>query len=128
MFLLPLQMPCYPKKCRKKLPHANLKKAAGAPAKHCLWMQEQMDAAIKAFKDGWGINRAARDHGIPPTMLKDRISGKVQNGVRPSPRAYLSKVEEDELEAYLISSAGLGYGKTRWQVKAMVEGVATFKG
>ena len=36
-----------------------------------------IDAAIKAFEAGCGKNRAARDHEIPPTMLKDGISGKV---------------------------------------------------
>ena len=87
-----------------------------------------MDAALNACEEGCGVNKAARDHGIPPTTLKDRISGKVQNGMKSGPRAYMSKEEEDELEAYLIKCAKLGYGKTRWQVKGIVEKVLCPRG
>ena len=87
-----------------------------------------MNAALSAVEAGCGVNKAARDHGIPPTTLKDRLSGKVENGMKPGPQAYLAKEEEDELEEYLINSARLGYGKTRWQVKQMVQEVASSKG
>ena len=28
-----------------------------------------------------GVNKAARNHGVPPTTLKDRISNRVQHGI-----------------------------------------------
>ena len=38
-----------------------------------------MEQAIaKVQSGGASINQAARDHGIPHTALKDRISGKVE--------------------------------------------------
>jgi hypothetical protein len=36
-----------------------------------------MQAAIEAVKSGSGINRAALDNGVPPSILKDGISGRV---------------------------------------------------
>lgn len=90
-----------------------------------------MDAAIKAVMSsgsGISINQAAREHGIPPTTLKDRLSGRVVDGTKPGPIPYLSKDEEVELEEYLTQSVKVGYGKTRRQVKAIAENVASEKG
>lgn len=89
-----------------------------------------MDAAIRAVKLGsaLSINSAARDHGIPPTTLKDRLSGRVNPGSKPGPLPYLNNDEETELEAYLVQSCKVGYGKTLRQVKSIVENVATDKG
>lgn len=43
-------------------------------AKRLQWTRAQMDAALKSVLSGSAvsINRAAREHGIPPTTLKDR--------------------------------------------------------
>lgn len=68
---------------------------------------------MKAVKAGDGINQAARDHDVPPSSLKDRISGKVQHGQKPGPKPYLNKTEEHELGVFLKECAGIGYGKTR---------------
>ena len=48
---------------------------------------EQMEAAVKVLESGSGINRAAQDHGVPTTTLKDRTSGKVVHSKRPGPQA-----------------------------------------
>ena len=95
-----------------------------------LWSRAQMDAAIKAVMSGStvSINRAAKDHGIPPTTLKDRLSGRVLDGTKPGRAPYLNNDEEAELEEYLTESVKVGYGKTRREVKAIVENVATHKG
>ena len=40
------------------------------------WTEEGMKKAIEAVETGErGVNRAALDHGIPKSTLKDRISG-----------------------------------------------------
>ena len=69
-----------------------------------------MSAAMRAvmFDCAKSINRAALDHGVPPTTLKDRLSGRVIHGTKPGPVPYLSSAEEDELEAYLLQSCKLG--------------------
>ena len=88
-----------------------------------------MEAALFAVQSGdTSINKAARDHGIPPTTLKDRLSGRVVDGTKPGPLPYLNNEEEAELEAYLVQSSKVGYGRTRRQVKATVENVAVDKG
>ena len=93
------------------------------------WDEVSMQAAIRAAQDGLcSINQAARDHGIPCTTLKDRISGRVVHGTKPGPVPYLTKEEEDELEKYLLDAAKCGFGKTRKQVKAIVEKIAIKRG
>ena len=74
------------------------------------------------------MNQAALIHGMPPSTLKDRMSGRVLHGSKPGPVPYLAPEEEDELIGYLLKASQLGYGKTRRQVKEIVERVATTKG
>ena len=85
------------------------------------WTNIQMEKAMEAVMSGVGINRAAMEHGVPRTTLKDRISGRVDHGDNPGPAPYLSKEEEKELGAFLKRSAALGYGKSRKQVMAIAE-------
>ena len=40
------------------------------------WLEESMQAALKAVEDGQTVSQAARDRGIPKTTLIDRISGR----------------------------------------------------
>ena len=56
-----------------------------------------------------GINRAAVDHGIPSTTLKNRISGSIKNDSTGLDR-YLTDSEEKELSTFLKNCV---YGKTR---------------
>jgi transposase-like protein len=48
-----------------------------------------MTAAIKAVQEGQSISQAARDHGVPKTMLYDRVSGRVTHGTNPGPNLTL---------------------------------------
>ena len=89
-----------------------------------------MDAAIKAVMNGSAdsINAAARGHGVPPTTLKNRLSGRVVHGTNPGPVPYLSHYEEQELTEYLTQANTVGYGKTRHQIKVIAQRVAVDKG
>ena len=98
------------------------------PSKRKQWTDQQMLAAIEAVENGCGTNQAAKEHGVTKSTLKDRLSGRVVHGTNPGPRPYLSKREEDELADYLVQTAKVGYGKTRRQVKCIVEKVADEKG
>ena len=82
-----------------------------SPKKRKKWTQEQMASAIEAVKSGSGINRAALNHGIPPTSLKNRLSGHVKDGTLPGPRPYLTSDEENELATFLVDCAAIGFGK-----------------
>ena len=86
-----------------------------------------MEAAINSYKDGMGVIKAAALHGIPKTTLKDRVSGRVAHGSKSGPKSYLSSQEEKQLTEYLLEVSEAGYGKTRKQVKTMVEGIAKEK-
>ena len=83
---------------------------------------------MKAVKDGGGVNRAAHDHGVPSSTLKDRLSGKVVHGTKPGPKPYLNSTEEKELGTFLKECAGIGYGKTRRDVMHIAESVTKEKG
>ena len=95
--------------------------------KRLQWSNEQMEAAMKAVKSGSGINKAAQDHGVPKTTLKDRLSGNVLHGQKPGPKAYLRESEERELGAFLKECAGIGYGKARRDVMSIAQSVAEEK-
>ena len=65
--------------------------------------------ALHAVKDGEGVNQAAILHGIPPSTLKDRLSGMVVHGVNPGPNRYLDDNEEKLLAEHLVEAAKLVY-------------------
>ena len=87
-----------------------------------------MTGAIEAVKGGMGVNRAAKEFGVPTTTLRDRLSGRVTHGTNSGPKPYLSSQEEGELTEYLTSTSKAGYGKTRGQVMKIVQHVAKEKG
>ena len=92
------------------------------------WTNERMVAAMEAVETGKsGINRAAVDHGVPKTTLKNRLSGHVKHGKKPGPECYLNE-EEKELASFVKSCASIGYGKTRREVLGIAQSVATDKG
>ena len=61
-------------------------------------------------------------HNIPPSTLKDRLSGCVEHGKNSGPAPYLTSKEEKELSDHLILAAQSGYGKTCRDVMNVVEG------
>ena len=98
-------------------------------AKRKLWSEDQMTAAMDAvLKEGLSGNRAADLHGVPRATLKDRLSGRVIHGTKPGPRPYLTKKEESELSSHLLTASSIGYGKTRRDVRCLVESYLKGKG
>ena len=62
-----------------------------------------------------GVNRAAEQFGVPKTMLKDRLSGRVEPRSKSGLAQCLNKHDE-ELFEFLIEMAKIGYGKTKQEV------------
>ena len=122
-----LQMPRKKKSVRVVSSPIKPIKAPNRPAKLRNWKDEAMTGAIKAVKEGMGVNCAAKEFGVPATTLRNRLSGRVTHGTNPGPKPYLSSQEEDELAAYLTSTSKAGYGKTRRQVMNIVQHVAKEK-
>jgi len=84
-----------------------------------------MVAAMEEVKKGCiSIKRASEQCDVPRTTLQDRLVGRVQHGVEPSPKPYLNEVKEKDLAEFLEVTSSIGYSKTRKQVKAVVEIVA----
>ena len=77
---------------------------------------------------GRGTYPSALSHGVPYTTLKDRLSGRVIHGTKPGPITYLNAKEEEALTSHLVEATKVGYGKTRKQVKMIIEKVAQEKG
>ena len=87
-----------------------------------------MEAAMTAVKGGCTIKRAAEEHGVPVSTLRDRISGRVLRGTKPGPKPYLSSAEEGELSSFLQLCSNTGYGRTRSDVLCIARSVAAEKG
>ena len=86
------------------------------------WSNEQMQAALNSVVcDGISANKAAPQHRVPRSTLKDRLSGRVVHGCNPGPEPYLNVEEEQELVGHLINASNVGYGKTRQEVLNIVE-------
>ncbi len=50
---------------------------------------------MQAVRDGtMSANMAARSFSVPPSTLKDRISGRVKHGTKSGPIPYLDEAEE----------------------------------
>ena len=52
----------------------------------------------------------ALEFGVPLTMLKDRVSGRIIPNSNPGRQPYLSREEEKELMDFFISCSRLDYG------------------
>ena len=89
--------------------HCSSTKVSNRSAVRKQWSDVQMEAALESvIKDGLSQNRAADLH-------------RVVHGTNPGPQSYLSSSEELELAAFLVDTAKMGYGRTRRDVKCLVE-------
>ena len=83
-------------------------------AKLRIWSNQSMLQAMETVKSGYmGMNRAAIEHGVPRTTLKDRLSGRVIHGTNIGPKPYLTQEEEKQLVEFLVNCCKMGYGKSR---------------
>ena len=97
-------------------------KPSNRPAKLRSWSDVSMLWAMEAVKDGsMGVNRAALEHGVPRTSLKDRLAGRVIHGTKIGPK-------EKELVNFLVGCSKMGYGNTRSEVLKIVKATMKKKG
>ena len=98
------------------------------PCRYATWEDESMIKAMKAVDTGVSIRHAATTHGVPKSTLCDRVTGRVQHGVKSGPDPYLSRAEEDELVNFLLRCASVGYAHTRSEVLVIVNQILELKG
>ena len=85
------------------------------------WTDTQMVSALDEVLTKQLPANKARLYGVPPSTLKDHLSGRVVHDVKPRLTPYLITQEEKELAEHLVLSAKVGYGKTRRDVMNLVE-------
>ena len=115
------------KRSRRKKRCSSAPPTLESPRKRLKWKNESMVSAMEAVKRGSSIKRAAEEHGVPRMMLQDRVLGNVEHGKKPGQQPYLNKEEEEDLVKFVEVVADIGFGKTRKQIKAMVEKTARDK-
>ena len=84
------------------------------PVKRKAWSEESMVAAVRCvLHDDHSVREASRLHNVPFETLRRRITGRVEEGCRPGPSTALTESEEDQLAAYLVQMADMGFGVSR---------------
>ena len=87
-----------------------------------------MQKAVTAIKQkGVSLHQAAKMNEIPRSTLHDHVTGQVEHSVLPGLSPYLTR-EEEELVAFLIRCAGLGYLYRWYQIMAIVQEILKGKG
>lgn len=93
---------------RRKRSRKGPPKLGNRPSKYRKWTEESMAGGIKCVAlRKMGVNRAADQYGIPRTMFKDRLSGRVTPGTNPGPVPYLTSEEDDKLIQHLLTCADI---------------------
>ena len=83
---------------KENRPPKKKRKPAKRPTKLWDWTNEAMVRAMDAVKRGeMGVNRAALEHGVPRTSLKDRLAGRVVHGTKMGPKPYLMQKRKNSM-------------------------------
>ena len=86
-------------KTRNKISEA---KHPRAVKRHKLWDPDSMAKAMDAvITNEMGVNKAMQ-FDVPPTTLKDRISGRGMHGTKPGPPGFLTPEEDQELADFIV--------------------------
>ena len=81
-----------------------------------------MERALQATSSGMPIREASKSFGVPKPTLHDRISGRVQPGVRSGAPRYLDEEEEEEMVRWLEGCAAIGYAKSVRGIRGAIVG------
>ena len=65
---------------------------------------------------------------ISQSTIHDHVTGQIEHGALLGPSPYLTREEEEELVAFLIRCASIGYPHTRYQIMAIVQEILEGKG
>ena len=103
---------------------------ASQRAKRRCYSPSALVRAYQAVKEyGVPVYRAAREHAVPLTTLRDRVDNRVNvDCVKNGPEPVLSEIEEAKLVAHIKELAAVGYGYTRAEVCGMATDFAVTLG
>lgn len=93
------------------------------------WNEDYLHKAYLAhIEEGLSVRRAAEAYGVPKSTLQDRVSGRVQFGVKSGPPKFLTDEEELELVSFLCGCSAVGYAKSKQEVMSLVRSIVQSKG
>ena len=99
------------------------------PVLYKTWTYETMSKAINAVvQEGMTVRRAATVYAVPKSTLADRVSGRIIHGSSSGVSKFLTDEEEEELVAFILGSASIGYSKTIKEILALVQGTLEARG
>ena len=105
-----------------RIPVKHPVKKTNRPLSYRNWDEVSMREAVGiVHSKGMSVSRAATLHGIPRSTLNDHCHGRVLPGARSGRPTILSSTEEQDLVQFLLSSAKIGYARTRSEVISIVE-------
>ena len=97
--------------------------ASARPAKYReTYDDKSLRLSLTATEKGLSIRRATSKYNIPKSTFGERVSGKILPGANPGRKQCLTPNEEEKLVKFLLNCAAIGYGHSRKEVIAMVQG------
>lgn len=80
-------------------------------------------AAVKAFKDGMSIRKAAKSNKIPFETLRKHVQG-IHESKKRGPKTYLTPDQEEELEEAILYLDNMGAGISTYDLRCLAMDVA----
>src|SRR6266536_2148267 len=87
------------------------------------YTEADIQNVLTDIANGVPTQTAAKNHGVPRTTLRDRISGSQNHRSAYSNMQRLSPEQEDRLTAWILRQESLNYAPTHAQVRAIATSV-----
>ena len=84
--------------------------------------------AYEATKKGMSVYKAAKQFGVPESMLRDRTRGFVSLDGVPGGGTLFTKTEEEKLSGHIKHMAAIGHGYNKKNIQEVAKEYALFLG
>ena len=81
------------------------------------YTKDDIAQAIKDVANGKSLTSAAKEWGVPHSILWDRIRGSEPHSLAAESQQRLSRVQEDHLANWVLTQEALGVPLTHAQIK-----------
>jgi 4-hydroxybenzoate polyprenyltransferase len=92
------------------------------------YTEDDIAQAIKDVANGAALKSAAKEWGVPPNTLRDRIKGSEGHSIAAESQQRLSRVQEDHLANWILAQEALGVPLTHAQIKEFAQRLLVLKG
>ncbi|XP_060575299.1 uncharacterized protein LOC132732808 [Ruditapes philippinarum] len=89
-----------------------------------LYDRSNLQRAFEATQKGISAYRAAKMYSVPPTTLRDRISGRVKATARVGHETIFTQEEEQKLYNHITYMAEIGYGYNKMSLQYLAKDYA----